>query len=353
MDIIVTAEGKRQAAQGNLRIKYATFTDRHTFYQQDPDDPSIAEDHSNRIFFEAVAKDQDRIIVETDAILEIEGSPDRILPFRGKDFQVVQGTIVTGSVSTISSGRKFSPYIPGQLTGSVILSGSHIPQKSDEILETITRHFSDQMIIGDRDPFSDGAGFELTIIPGPKGTGRNREIIGYTSEGGAPIYKTTPTFDVSDFFPFNFADSDVGKEGTMESSESFFIDRKLQHLPNFKFLPPVNQLLPEERVPSQLGSYPNVQQQGLGTIQDLEASLENKPYIDIDFTVTSRDNNIISQVFEFGTDNKVRKLSIIDYGEFVDQDPLSPGKRVYFVGKIYKDMYGALTFINMFTIVFD
>ena len=168
------------------------------------------------------------------------------------------------------------------------------------------------------------------------------------------------TFSISDFSPFHVDEMDVdpassmltGKAMSLESSDSFYTDKKLQHLPNFMFLPPVNERLPSEKIPTKLGRYPNIQQNGAISLQDLEAELESKPYIDVDFTVTSRDNNIMTQAFEFAGGN-VRKLSIIDFGEFSDEDPLSPGKRVYYVGKIYRDVLGHLTFVNMFTVVYD
>ena len=65
--------------------------------------------------------------------------------------------------------------------------------------------------------------------------------------------------------------------------------------------------------------------------------------------------NILSQMFEYdGASGAVKKLSVIDFGEFPDEnDPSSPGKRVFFVGKIYRDQYGSLTFVNIFTVCFD
>ena len=33
IDAIITQEGRRQVAAGDLQIKYVTFTDRHTFYE--------------------------------------------------------------------------------------------------------------------------------------------------------------------------------------------------------------------------------------------------------------------------------------------------------------------------------
>jgi hypothetical protein len=82
------------------------------------------------------------------------------------------------------------------------------------------------------------------------------------------------------------------------------------------------------------------------------SQLSNKEYYDIEFVETSRENNIVVQPFEF-SEFGVKKLCVVDYGEFPDEDPTSPGKRVFFVGKIFKDAFGSSTFVNIFTIIMD
>jgi hypothetical protein len=44
---------------------------------------------------------------------------------------------------------------------------------------------------------------------------------------------------------------------------------------------------------------------------------------------------------------------MIDFGEFADDDPFSPGKHVFFLGKLFDDDTGDKTFLNLFTVVFD
>ena len=60
MDTIITNEGRRQVAEGELQIKYASFTDRGTFYTGNSG--SIADDASSRLYFEATGRLQDQII---------------------------------------------------------------------------------------------------------------------------------------------------------------------------------------------------------------------------------------------------------------------------------------------------
>ena len=80
--------------------------------------------------------------------------------------------------------------------------------------------------------------------------------------------------------------------------------------------------------------------------------LLTKESIDLYFSKTSRDNNIIAQIFDVRPDS-IEKLDIIDYGEIPDEDPYTPGKRIFFLGKILEDDDGDPTFINIFTLIFD
>ena len=73
---------------------------------------------------------------------------------------------------------------------------------------------------------------------------------------------------------------------------------------------------------------------------------------DVDFEETSNDNNVVCQVWEVSS-GSLTKLRVIDFGEFEDSDPFSPGKHVFFVGKLRSDDADQNTFLNMFTVVFD
>ena len=87
IDFIMTEEGKRQASSGQMKIEFASFTDRHTFYEVsssagsgDPIGlPGVAEDASSRIFFEATNRYQDVIVPE------LEGG-DSLRPFKTSEF---------------------------------------------------------------------------------------------------------------------------------------------------------------------------------------------------------------------------------------------------------------------------
>jgi hypothetical protein len=306
MDVIITAEGRAQAAAGELAIKYATFTDRHTFY--DTDEPlvedAVANDASGRIYFECSSRHQDQIVIET-----IEGG--EIKPFKSSDFNLTNDNVISGLTPTGESA--VSP---------TVYTGSNFVENANTIVADITRNFHDQQILGTFDPFSDST--ELIL---------NNTSIAFTIEDNAPVARDSSRV-------------------RLENIESIFQDRRFSTLPNFLYLPPVNAPRTGEYFGKRLGNYVNWNQKPIETYQELMASLSNKKSYDIEFVETSRENNVIVQPFEI-SDAGVKKLCIVDYGEFPDEDPSSPGKRVFFVGKLYKDTFGSSTFVNIFTIIMD
>ena len=75
-DTILTQEGKRQVAQGDLRFRYVSFSDGMTFYEKSSEDPKAASDATNRIFLRnhlrharmASCDDQGRVILSKQLI---------------------------------------------------------------------------------------------------------------------------------------------------------------------------------------------------------------------------------------------------------------------------------------------
>jgi len=299
MDTIVTIEGRRQIAEGDLRIRYATFTDRHTFYQASGSD-GVAEDASDRPYFEATNMIQDQIIFETD-------DNARMLSYRGMEISAN-----ANSIFKYKSGSYMEP-----VTGSAVLG------VADEILSDSTNSFANQYIISTTEAFSETQGFELST----------NDI----------------TFRLTDSVPFS---KNSITEAIVDDIESLFQDARLSHLPNFRYLPPVNKSAVGRQEGTQLGDYEKINQSEMLSLQDLMVWLKNKESHTITFPETSRQNNLVGQIIE-ATHAGLDKLSIIDFGEFPDQDPLSPGKRVFFVGKIFIDNNYSHTFVNMFTIIFD
>ena len=308
MDFIITDEGKRQAGQGEMRFKFATFTDLHTFYDVSGsiENPDLASDGSERIFFEAQSRYQDVIVPELEAGMSMR-------PFRTKDFEVAGGNIASGSAFTgISSHPN-------------LLTGSETTENIQRVLDGITQNFSDQRIINSIDEFSL---FENLIL--------------------AP---TTGTYNLTGQTQFFRAGKETG-EIALEDVPSIFQDRRFAHFPNFLYLPPENLPLPGAERGTVLGNYPSFAEKSIVSETEIDESLLNRDFTDVSFTETSRKNNIAIQFFESSKGN-IDKLSVVDFGEFEDDDPLSPGKRIVYVGKILRDGFGAETFACIFTVVID
>ena len=305
MDILITNEGKRQASMGELRINYATFTDRHAFYREEPGTDKVVDDATVRLYFECASRQQDQIVIES---LETGG----IKPFKTSDFDLDGTNIASGSLSKAAG------------ISSVYLTGSQFTGKANNIISDVTKNFTEQQILGQNDPFSDTSGFEISP-----------NKVKFTVSDSSPIQEDTGI-----------------KVASLNSIESLFQDRRLAHMPNFKYMPPKNLPRTGEENGRPMGNYVNWNQAQILSIQELMGSLEGRDYVDVEFTETSRDNNLLIQPFEFRPDS-IQKLAIIDFGEFPDEDPYSPGKRVFFLGKLYKDSFGATTFVNLFTVIMD
>ena len=64
LDSLITREGRRQIVGGDLRIRFAAFSDRNAFYQGDI--ISGSNDASERLYFETTSMPQDRVTFEAD-----------------------------------------------------------------------------------------------------------------------------------------------------------------------------------------------------------------------------------------------------------------------------------------------
>jgi len=317
MDFIITQEGKLQAGTGELRVKFASFTDYHTFYETSgsAEIPTLADDATNRIFFEAYSRYQDMIVPELTA-----GSSLR--PFRAGDFSVVGGNIASGTFRT------------GMITQlDFILSGNDLPSMTPLVMDGITKNFNEQRIIGSIDEFS----FSNDFVMSPN-------TVNFS------IDKNTEYF--------RHDDSSASDAVSLENIPSLFSDRRFSRFSNFMYLPPQNVPLPGEITGSQLSNYVNLNEKSKETLDELMSTLTGKQVSEVYFSTTSRSNNIVCQLFESDISG-VDKLSIVEFGAFDDANPtspdslLSPGRRVFFAGKLTRDSTGAETFLCIFTIIID
>jgi len=311
LDLIVTHEGRRQAAQGQMKIAYATFTDMHTFYQASGSF-NVAEPADNRLFFEATNRVQDVVVPELEP-------GNSLRPFRAGDFIVDGHTMASGSFKV------------GFIQRANILTGSKIPAAKESLLNSITTNFQEQRILGTSDPFSDTSDFTLS-----------HDQVNFKLTKNT-IFKRTPP---GKKLGHTYSSVDTN------TAPSLFLDRRFAHFPNFDYLPPLNMPPPERELGDPIGDYINLNEPADQTFEEIKELLANRAKTIINFGDTSRDNNLACQIFEFSKDG-VEKLTTIDAGEFDDGDPISPGKQVYYVGKILIDSTGAETFFNIFTLVFD
>ena len=300
MDVIVTDVGRQQLASGKLQAKFASFTDMHTYYESDP--VSGSTDATNRIYFEATSRPQDIITFETD-------DSGQLFPFTYNNVALRGSNLANISTTDTTFGRE----IPA-LTGSVFAS------QAVEVISRITEHFKEQRLIGTQDPLFENVAFTLST-----------ESITFRVDNNTFANGELPTVNVN-------------------SAEPFFLDKRLSHIPNYSFLPPVVVDKFGNKVP--LGQYSNPNQTSNLSYDEIMSSLVSKQASSVSFTKTSSDNNILMQFFET-TAGEFKKLDVIDFGSFVTNDPDRPGKHVFFVGKVFVDDFDSPTFINLYTVVLD
>ena len=338
MDVIITAEGKRQLGRGNFRPEFASFTDRGAFYEADT--LSGSTDARDRILFEATSLPADKIFLEYDDSGRLIGSPDvKLNPVgvnnsilvrdengtfnlaKANDFAVAAQTMITGSIKNLSNHQLLSSYNPSEFN----------------TLE-----------------------FDIS----------RRKI----------------EFVIDNFRPFGKNPNQ--KSANINNIEPFMTDKRLSHLHQFKFLPPVRddglllgnyedlnqkEILTFDELMQEIGKLPhesldvNQMQNDLSIFGPLEDAFVNaalsdnsdmgRPRESIKFSNTTTSNNMFAQCFEVdldGPSRRLEKLSVIDYGTFIDNNNKHrPEKHVFFVGKVYRGIGGFPTFVNLFTLVFD
>ena len=317
MDFIITQEGKRQAGFGELRVKFASFTDYHTFYEKSGslELPNLADDASNRIFFEAYSRYQDVIVPELEAGYSLR-------PFRTSDFQVSGRTIASGTFQV------------GCIDRLNVLTSSGLPEAVPMLLDGITKNFTNQQIIGSVDEYSFSNDFSISLS--------NEQFL----------------IDENTNYSRSKEANGVGGQIQLENVPSIFSDRRFSKFPNFLYLPPENLPIPGQSRGNKLAEYVKLNEKSSITLDEVLDSLKGHQYTDVRFNSTSRFNNLVCQIFE-SSKMGIDKLSIVDFGTFEDEIPgspdslESPGRRVLFAGKVRRDATGAETFVCLFTIVID
>ncbi len=290
LDTILTLEGRRQIVGGNFQIKFAAFSDRYTFYEGDVVSGSANE--NDRIFFETTSLPSDQITFEADdSGLLVKNKP--IGNLRISNGKIIQsGSFVTGS--------QFASLASNLLTSSI-------------------DNFRNLQIIGSNDFFREDEQFVIS--------------------------QNSINFYFNDEKPIS---SNEIQSISIDKIESFIQDKRMSHLPNFKFLPPVNKKTNNNSI-SVLGQFRKINQPEILLYDDLMDDLKGRDFHTIEFSETSRLNNIFAQFFEVNK-NSLKKLDVIDFGIFHNSDGTEP--HVFFVGKVFMDDFDSHTFVNLFTLVF-
>ena len=262
MDVIITKEGRRQMANGDIRIEFGSFTDCHTFYEADIH--SGSSDASSRLYFEVASSISDQITFETD-------DSGNMIKFQGGDVEYDGDRIYKGT-----SGARL-----GEVTDSTEFAST-----VNNLLRSSINNFKRNMLIGTNDPNFELQDFKLS---------QNYHKFKLSTKTPVDILKEIDTVDIN-------------------SIEPLFLDKRMTHLDNFKFMPPVNSIDGAE-----LAEFSDLNDGHDLSVEKLKAGLENRPYVDVEFQNTSYENNLIAQFFEV-KNKSMTKLDVVDFGEYVDAD---------------------------------
>jgi len=352
MDVVLTEQGKRQIASGELRIEFAGFTDKHTFYQRDV--ASGSDDATTRLYFEAIPLPFDQVTFETD-------DSGKMINYTGGDLELRSGRL--WEPLPVTTEEEVSRFVESEFTTSGGLPG--FASLASGIVTSSIDNFRRLQYIGTDDIFF-GKEFSISQDRVEWIVGDN--IIGKTSD--SPFNRSAGSGDVE------YID--------LDNIEPFFLDMRMQHLPNFRFLPPMTTVATtpdsigsfnytQEKIDNPsgfLGEYTIMTPYRIETMESLEDYLANgqattseaygpgapggmhgKSFIEIDFEGRSRQQNLVCQMFEMG-ENELKKLDVIDFGVFFDQNT-GNSKHIFFCGKVFIDEVGLGTFINLFTLSFE
>lgn len=317
LDTVVTLEGRRQISTGKLKVEWISLTDTATFYEADL--VSGSTDATRRIYLEACHLPQDQITFEAD-------DSGRLKPFHNaRGIQVKGGKIFADTVNITGSFANDSELIENDQFASMASS----------LLSSSLDNFKKMHVIATRDPIFEDSEF----LAGP----------------------SSMRFVITDDDPIS---DNAAQSANINHLESFFQDRRLLHIDNFMYLPPLTKVTDpsvdltnlDDTRKFRLGEYTALGPIGKTDYSDFEEELmtaERTGFCKIvRFDPTSHHNRIVTQFFEIRK-NDILKLDAIDFGTHTTDDPEFPIKKVYFLGKIMTDDYGNFTFIHLFTLVFE
>jgi hypothetical protein len=227
IDLILTKEGRRQLANGSLRMNFYSFSDAGTIYEQSAFVTSSEYAQDDRFILEAGNLPQDSITFESDDSGNLIGFP-----------------VSSSTGFILNNGHIYKHKYSGS---HEIVTGSDFSSLSGELLfSSSIDSFKKQYILKSPDPMD-----------------RNKRIFQISPMTSV---KNPISFTITNTNPF---DNTEIYETKIEHLESFFQDKKLSHLPNFMFLPPVNAPRAGEVNKVLLGEYVNIGQKPIKTFEEL------------------------------------------------------------------------------------
>lgn len=301
MDAMITTDGRRQMAANTIDITFATFSDEGLFY--DSDDGTSARDISDLPILEVMSLPRDVIIPEVDD----DGAFSLNLADGNK---IVKGRqVISGALDEIrvdENGVRTVVQVEQVVTGAInVYSGAL------DVISTARKHFNQLNMLKTDDGLLDSA-FR------------------------------------ADINSFDLATEE--KEISLSAIRPLMFDDSINHIINTRYLPP--EVTTDEMKSVPLADYPKFTNEPYNNFRsfedgELSGALSNQ---EINFTTSGRSNNLLGQVFEVNNDSTT-KLTVVDYGEFVDEDQIR--RRVFYLGKPVRDINGTPKFCKIFTLVFE
>lgn len=315
VDTIITPIGRNNLSQGNINIRYYTLTDADSLYLSSSNNINDR-DTFKEFILETSTSFNDEIFFATNS--------------EGKNFKFVSEDYIVSE-----NGKVFNAGL-NQVGRSTHVTGSNgLVTTTNEDGETVTIS-----------SFSSIAG---TIISSSFKSIVNKSLIRNTQNNEFNEFKLNKKekiFYVSNENPIRSSDI---SEIDVNTAEPMFFDKFVSNVDKFKFMPPV---YPSNiNSGGQIGSYTDLNQTNISSFSDIESMLSGKQSEQFNFDKTSKDSNIVMQMFELvDTDGSLIKLDTLDFGEYLVDNEY---KKVIFCGKIFIDDYGYPTYVNLFSIVME
>ena len=316
IDAYITQEGRRQIAQGNLRINFATFTDATAFYAADV--ASGSADATVRLYLESSNLPQDQIVFESD-------DSGKLMPFEaGSDYNLLSGQLISYSQTVATT-----TLITGSNRSLNVLTGSEFASTMKGIFTGSIDNFQKLYTLGTFD-----------------------ELFGEQNFAAGPAKLT---FTLTDKAPI--ADA-AGYSCNINDLESLFSDPRFSTAKNFQYLPPINRAAKTSNTAQQIGNYPPwggvlERQKAFEALHTELQHFAKLGYVrNVSFDPSSQENNLVGQMFEI-SDSSAVKLDMVHFGKYFTRDPARPVVDVYFAGKVFVDDSSTQSFVHLFTLVFE